>query len=157
MNSFRINLVQVLVVVDLVYIYLLLRYPPIHCSLFHPIQIFQALYTSYLLSSIHLHSVCSPLQTYRLYPSLLPSIHLWMNQESTFIPERMIRNLYLHITQFMIRLTPFQNQTSLLLLVPSMDGLVFSFLLSFLLHMFVHHTRLKSWLCVVSLHWCPYT
>ena len=76
MNSFRINLVHVLVVIDLVYIYSLLRYPPIHCSLLHPIQCFQALCSSYLLSSIHIPLVCSPLKTYRLYPSLLTSVRL---------------------------------------------------------------------------------
>ena len=143
-------------VIDLVYIYPLLRYPLIHCSLLHSIKIFQALYPSYHLSSINLHLVCPPLKTYRLYPSLLPSANLWINQESTFITERMIQYLSLYITQFMIRLTPFQNQISLLLLVLSIDGFVYFSPLTFLLRIFVRHTRLKAWLCMVSLRWYPY-
>ena len=75
MNSFQINLVQILVVVDLFYIYLLIRYPPIHYSLLRRIQSFQALYPGYLLSSIHLNLVCSPLQMNRLYHSLLSSLN----------------------------------------------------------------------------------
>ena len=83
MNSFWINSVLVLVVVDLVYIYPLIRYPQTRCSLHHQNQSFQALYPEYLLSSIHLHLVCLPLPTIRLYPSPLTSAHLWMSQEST--------------------------------------------------------------------------
>ena len=44
MNSFCINSVLVLVVVDLVCIYPLLRYPQTRCSLHHQNQSFQALY-----------------------------------------------------------------------------------------------------------------
>ena len=90
MNSFRINSVLVLVVVDLVYIYPLFRYPQNRCSLHHQNQSFQALYPGYLLSSIHLHLVCSPLPTYRLYLSTLPSAHFSMNQESTLTLGKMI-------------------------------------------------------------------
>ena len=57
-----------LVVVDLICIYPLLRYPPTHCFLHQQNQYFQALYPGYLPSSIHLHLVCSPLPSLSSIP-----------------------------------------------------------------------------------------